>query len=207
MCKNVNLFLKRIFDIIFGIFGVIILMPVTLVIFIINLLNKQRKIFYIQERIGKNGKPFKMLKFNSMVDNADKVLEKYLKENESAAKEYKKYKKIKNDPRITKVGAFLRRTSLDELPQVINVVKGDMSLIGPRPYLPREKGDMDKYYKVITSVKPGLTGPWQVSGRNSVPFRERLSLESRYADKNNIFMDSIIILKTAKTIFEQKGAF
>ena len=141
MCKNVNLFLKRIFDIIFGIFGVIILMPVTLVIFIINLLNKQRKIFYIQERIGKNGKPFKMLKFNSMVDNADKVLEKYLKENESAAKEYKKYKKIKNDPRITKVGAFLRRTSLDELPQVINVVKGDMSLIGPRPYLPREKGD------------------------------------------------------------------
>lgn len=207
MYKNVNLFLKRIFDIIFGTFGVIILMPVTLAIFIINMFKKQRKIFYIQERIGKNGKPFKMLKFNSMVDNADKVLEEYLQENKSAAKEYRKYKKIKNDPRITKVGAFLRRTSLDELPQVINVVKGDMSLIGPRPYLPKEKEDMDKYYRIITSVKPGLTGPWQVSGRNSVPFRERLSLESRYADKNNIFIDSIIILKTAKTIFEQRGAF
>lgn len=201
-----NLFFKRFFDIIFGIIGFGALLPVTIIVFTINSLNK-RKTFYVQERIGKCGREFKMYKFNSMVENADKVLEEYLKQNKAAEKEYKKYKKIKNDPRITKVGTFLRRTSLDELPQFINVLKGDMSLIGPRPYLPKEKKDMDKYYKIITSVKPGLTGPWQIKGRNSIPFRERLSLESRYADRNNIFMDLIIMLKTTKIIFERKGAF
>lgn len=206
MLKKINLFFKRTFDIVFSIIGLIALLPVTIVVFIINICNKQGKIFYVQERIGKTGKTFKMYKFNSMIDDADKVLEEYLKQNEAARKEYKKYKKIKNDPRITKLGAFLRRTSLDELPQFVNIIKGDMSLVGPRPYLPREKTEMDKYFKIITSVKPGLTGPWQVNGRNNLPFKERLSLESRYADKNNVFTDSIIIMKTAKTIFEQKGA-
>lgn len=207
MLKKINLLFKRFFDITFGIIGLGALLPVTIMIFAINTLHKQKKIFYVQERIGKDGKTFKMYKFNSMVDDADKVLEEYLKQNKKAEKEYKKYKKIKNDPRITKTGAFLRRTSLDELPQFINILKGEMSLIGPRPYLLKEKNDMDKYYKIITSVKPGLTGPWQINGRNSVPFRERLSLESRYADKNNIFIDLTIFLKTTKIIFKQKGAF
>lgn len=155
--------IKRTLDIIGGIVGVIALIPTTIVIYIANLIVKDKgPIFFTQERIGKNGKPFKMYKYRSMVLGADEKLKEYLQENEEARKEYKKYKKLKYDPRITKVGAFIRKTSIDELPQLINVLKGDMSLVGPRPYLPREKEDMKYYYPYIIQSKPGLTGFWQV---------------------------------------------
>lgn len=156
-------FVKRTIDIIGSLVGVIALIPLTIGIYIANLINKDKgPIFYTQERIGKNGKLFKMYKFRSMVVGADEKLQEYLKQNRDAREEYKKYKKLKDDPRITKVGKFIRKTSIDEFPQFINVLKGDMSLVGPRPYLPREKEEMGDSYEYITKCKPGITGFWQV---------------------------------------------
>lgn len=155
--------IKRFMDILGGGIGVLTLVPLTLIIWIANRIAKDNgPIFYTQERIGQNGKIFKMYKYRSMVVGADEKLEKYLAENENAREEYKKYKKLKNDPRITIIGKILRKTSLDEFPQFINVLKGDMSLVGPRPYLLREKEEMNGFFKYITSCKPGITGLWQV---------------------------------------------
>lgn len=151
---------KRVIDIGGGLIGTIALIPLTIIIYVARIAMHENDgpIFYDQLRIGKNGKVFKMYKYRSMVIGADEKLHKYLEENEEARKEYKKYKKLKNDPRITKVGNFIRRTSLDEFPQFINVLKGDMSLVGPRPYLPREKEDMGEYYDCIIQTRPGVTG-------------------------------------------------
>ena len=149
---------RRILDIMAGIIGMVILIPLTIAIFIANKISKDDgPIFYYKERIGKNGKTFKMLKYRSMVIDADEQLEKYLKENKEAREEFKKYKKLKNDPRITKVGAFLRKTSIDELPQLVHLLTGKMSLVGPRPYLPKEKQEMGEYYNIIIKNTPGLT--------------------------------------------------
>ena len=154
---------KRGIDIIGGIVGITILVPITCALFLIKLIKKEKgSLFFYQERIGKNGQPFKLYKFRTMIPNADEVLEKILKNDEKARKEYKVSKKLKNDPRVTIIGKFLRKTSLDEFPQFINVLKGDMSLVGPRPYLLREKEDMGYYYYYVTKCKPGLTGLWQV---------------------------------------------
>lgn len=140
------------------------IIPLTIGIYIANLIVKDNgPVFYCQNRIGKDGKLFKMYKFRSMVVGAEKKLEEYLEKNEEAKKEYAEYKKLKNDPRITRVGRFIRKTSIDEFPQFINVLKGEMSLVGPRPYLPGEKEEMHGFYKYITSCKLGLTGFWQVS--------------------------------------------
>ncbi len=156
--------IKRSFDIFFALLGLIALIPITVIVKLVTLLSGDTKsIFYSQTRIGKDGKEFKLYKFRSMIPNADEVLKKYLKENMKAAQEYRKYKKLTNDPRITKIGKVLRKTSLDEVPQVLNILKGDMSIIGNRPYLPREKYDMDDYYEDIIKTKPGLTGFWYVS--------------------------------------------
>lgn len=199
--------LKRTIDIFGGIFGTITLIPLTLVILIANLFSKDAgSIFYVQERIGKDGKKFKMYKFRSMVIDADKKLEKYLQENEEARKEYKQYKKLKNDPRVTKIGKFIRKTSLDEFPQFINVLKGDMSLVGPRPYLEREKEDMTYFYKYIVSCKPGVTGLWQISGRNEVTFKDRISIDMEYFRKHNLKTDIKILKKTVEKIVKREGA-
>ena len=200
--------LKRSVDIFGGIFGTIALIPLTVIIWVANLVSGDRgPVFYSEEkRIGKNGKTFKMYKYRSMVVGADEKLEKYLEENEEARKEYKKYKKLKNDPRITKVGNFLRKTSLDEFPQFINVIKGDMSLVGPRPYLEREKEDMIYYYKYITACKPGVTGLWQVSGRSGVTFNERMNMDMVYVRNQSIKMDVKIVFKTIEKIVKREGA-
>lgn len=150
--------IKRTIDIIAGMIGTIIIIPLTILIFIAHKLSKDDgPIFYSQERIGKNGKTFKMLKYRSMVIDADEQLEKYLEENEDAREEFKKYKKLQNDPRVTKLGKFLRKTSLDELPQLLHLLTGKMSLVGPRPYLPKEQEEMGEYYNIITKSTPGLT--------------------------------------------------
>ena len=204
-----NLFysiIKRTFDILVGILGVLILLPVSIIVKIINLINKDyAPIFYSHVRIGKNGKDFKLYKFRSMVPNADEVLKEMLKDK-SIAEEYNKNKKLQNDPRITKVGKFLRKTSLDEIPQFINILKGDMSLIGNRPYLPREKKDMGKYYEDIIKTKPGLTGYWQVSGRSDISFKNRLKLEKYYSEHCGIKMDIKIFFKTFKVVLFGSGA-
>ena len=199
--------LKRTIDIIAGILGVIALLPLTLIIYIANLACKDKgPIFYTQERYGKNGKIFKLYKYRSMVVGADEKLKEYLEENEEARKEYKKYKKLKDDPRITKVGKFIRKTSFDEFPQFINVLKGDMSLVGPRPYLPREREDINGFFNYITSVKPGITGLWQVNGRSDTTFTERLTLDMSYYYKHNLKMDLKILGKTVKDVVKKEGA-
>lgn len=199
--------LKRAIDIIAGIFGIIALLPLTLIIYIANLICKDKgPVFYTQERYGKNGKIFKLYKYRSMVVGADEKLKEYLAENEEARKEYKEYKKLKDDPRITKVGKFIRKTSLDEFPQFINVLKGDMSLVGPRPYLPREREDINGFFNYITSVKPGITGLWQVNGRSDTTFTERLTLDMSYYYKHNLKMDLKILGKTVKDVVKKEGA-
>lgn len=163
--QQIEKIVKRTMDIIGSIIGIVFLMPLTIIIFIANILSDDNgPIFYTQDRIGKNGKLFKMYKYRSMVVGADEKLCKYLEENENAREEYKKYKKLKQDPRITKIGKIIRKTSIDEFPQFINVLKGEMSLVGPRPYLLREKEDMEKsHYSEIITIKPGITGYWQVN--------------------------------------------
>ena len=201
-------FIKRTIDILAGIVGIILLIPITLVVAIMRIIKKENSgpIFYEQLRIGKNGKQFRMYKFRSVCLNADETLKKYLEENEDAKREYKKYKKLKYDPRITKVGKVLRATSLDEFPQFINVLKGDMSLVGPRPYLPREKNDMGKYYNIIIKIKPGVTGPWQIRGRSNISFEDRLKIDAEYIQKMSITNDVKMVLKTLTKVVKKDGA-
>lgn len=200
-------FIKRVFDILFSLIGLIVLIPCIIIIKIANMLTKDfNSVFYTQDRIGKNGKIFKLYKFRSMIPNADKVLEEMLKEDNEITREYKLNKKLKNDPRISKVGKVIRKLSIDELPQVINILKGDMSLIGNRPYLPREKKDMGKYYKEIIKTRPGLTGYWQVNGRSATTFKDRLKLESYYSKHCGLKMDIKIFFKTFKVVLFKDGA-
>ena len=147
-----------------------------------------------------------MYKFRTMVPNADEVLVELMRKNPEFRNEYFKNKKVKNDPRITKVGRFLRKTSLDEVPQFINVLLGDMSLVGNRPYLPIEKEDMGGYFRIITSTKPGLTGIWQVSGRSNTTFQKRLILEKNYSLHLSFKKDLEIIWKTIVQVFKKDGA-
>lgn len=201
------LFIKRLFDIVCGLLGCILILPIAIVVKIAYVCDKDfSSIFYSQIRIGKNGKKFKMYKFRSMVPNADEILFKTLEIDKVAAEEYRKNKKFKNDPRITKVGRVMRKLSIDELPQLINILKGDMSMIGNRPYLPREKDDMGEYYKDIIKTKPGLTGYWQVNGRSDTTFNERLKLESFYSNHNSLVLDIKIFFKTFQVVLFGKGA-
>lgn len=201
------LVIKRIFDILISIIGLILLIPIALVIKIAYMCTGDfTSIFFVQERIGKNGKLFKFFKFRSMVPNADEVLFRTLELDELIAAEYKKNKKLKNDPRITKIGKVIRKLSIDELPQFINVFLGDMSLIGNRPYLPREKQDMGEYFDGIVMTKPGLTGYWQVNGRSNTTFEERLELEKEYSEKASLLLDIKIFFKTFIVVLFGKGA-
>ena len=188
--------------------GVVALIPLTIIIYITRIVLKENDgpIFYDQLRIGKDGKVFKMYKYRSMVIGADEKLFKYLEENEEARKEYKEYKKLKDDPRITKIGKFLRKTSLDEFPQFINVLKGDMSLVGPRPYLPREKEDMGEYYTYIIKSRPGITGYWQIAGRSDVNFDDRLKMDYDYNKNRSLKTDLKILVKTVLNVMKKEGA-
>lgn len=199
--------IKRIFDIICSLIGILLLIPVTLVTKICYLITGDRKsIFYKQKRIGKDGKEFDFYKLRSMIPNADEVLAKMLEEDTEQTKEYKLNKKLENDPRITKVGKVLRKTSLDELPQFINVLKGDMSVIGNRPYLPREKEDMGEYFDDIEKTKCGIVSLWAVEGRSNLSFEKRLKLEQYYSNNQSLLMDVKIFFKVFKVVLFSKGA-
>lgn len=191
------LVVKRVFDIVFGLVGLFFLIPITLVVKIAYLCTGDTySIFYAQPRIGKNGKVFKMVKFRSMVPNAEQELVELMKTDKKIEKEYTENKKLVDDPRITKVGKIIRRWSIDETPQFLNVFWGSMSLIGNRPYLLGEKKEMGKYYKDIVRVKPGITGLWQISGHNDVSFKSRLELEQTYADLMCFSLDAHIFWRT-----------
>ena len=201
------LVIKRIFDILISIIGLILLIPIALIIKVAYMCTGDfTSIFFVQERIGKNGRLFKFFKFRSMVPNADEILFRTMELDEIVAQEYNKNKKLKDDPRVTKIGKLIRKLSIDEFPQFINVFLGEMSLIGNRPYLPREKQDMGKYYEDIIKTKPGLTGYWQVSGRSNTTFEKRLELEKEYSDNASLKLDIKIFFKTFAVVLFGKGA-
>jgi len=200
--------MKKIFDIGFSIFALIITLPITIPIAIVIKLTDGGNIIYGHERVGKDGKKFKVLKFRSMYMDADKKLKEILVNDPKAKEEWEKTFKLKNDPRVTPIGKFLRKSSLDELPQFINVLKGDMSVVGPRPVVEEE---LTKYYKekaeLYKSVKPGVTGYWQVEGRSDTDYDERIRMDEYYIKNQSFLLDLKIILKTIKVMLTGKGAY
>lgn len=198
---------KRLFDIVVGLIGTICLLPIMLVVKIANLFQGDKEsIIFKQKRIGKNGKEINIYKIRSMVPHAEDVLEELMRNNPQIREEYITNKKLENDPRITKVGAFIRKTSLDEFAQFINILKGDMTVVGPRPYLLREKEDMGEYYADIICCKPGLTGLWQVEGRSDIGFVNRCKLDRFYRAHRSILFDMKIFVKTFLSVLQSKGA-
>lgn len=202
--KKGYLIAKRIMDICGALVGLICLSWLFLIVAIlIKLEDPKGPVFFKQVRVGKDGKEFYMYKFRSMVTNAEELLESLLHLNEVSGAMFK----MKDDPRITKVGKFIRKTSIDELPQLWNVLKGDMSLVGPRPPLPREVAQYTEYDKQRLLVTPGCTGLWQVSGRNDLGFNEMVELDLKYIRERSILYDLKIILKTIKIMIKPNSAY
>lgn len=203
--KTSYLFIKRLFDILMALIGVLFMLPIAIIVKISYLCTGDKEsIFYTQRRIGKNGKVFNLYKFRSMVCNADEVLKEMLKQ-EKYKKQWKKYQKIDNDPRITKVGKFLRKSSLDEMPQFLNVLKGEMSMIGPRPLVEGELDEHGGNHEIYESVRCGITSNWAVAGRSDVSYDERLELEYYYVKHMGLLLDLKIIFKTISVVFLKKG--
>ena len=199
---------KRAIDIIGAIIGIILLIPTIILVYIARKILKedQGPLFYKQLRYGKNGKIFRLYKFRSMCINADKKLKEYLDNNEDAKNEFEKTHKLQKDPRITKLGNFIRKTSLDELPQMINILKGEMSFVGPRPVISEEVEEYGVNKDKFLSVTPGLTGYWQVNGRSNTTYEERMLMELYYVENCSLWLDTKIFFKTFITVFKKEGA-
>lgn len=202
-----NIFIKYLFEKIL----VVLILPLALLLhlFLIILIKKDSKgsIFFKQKRFGLRGKTFSCYKYRTMYINGDEVLKEYLAQNPDEVEYYSVYHKYKNDPRITKIGSFLRATSLDEFPQFFNILRGDMNLIGPRPYMLNEKIKIGRYNEdIILKVKPGITGLWQVSGRNELTFDERIELDKWYIQNWSLWMDFVIFMKTINVVLSKVGA-
>lgn len=195
-------FVKRLTDIILSLSALIVLAPIMIIIMILIKIDSKGPVFFSQKRVGKNGKIFKMYKFRSMITNAEDLLKELKNKNEMAGPMFK----IKHDPRITKIGKFIRKTSLDELPQLLNVLKGDMSLVGPRPNLPNEVKQFDKWMLDKLVIRPGLTCFWQVMGRNNIDFEEWMKLDIEYLEKRSFKLDMLLIFKTVKVLFGDSTA-
>lgn len=194
---------KRLIDIVGSLCGIILLSPLFLIVAIlIKLEDPKGKVFFAQERNGRYPKTFKMYKFRSMVHNAEDLLKDLMDRNEQTGPVFK----INDDPRITKVGKFIRKTSIDELPQLFNVLKGDMSLVGPRPPIPHEVDQYNSYQMQRLAVKPGLTCIWQVSGRNNIGFDEWVEMDIEYIKTRNLWLDINLILKTVGVLFGDDNA-
>ncbi len=207
--KKIYLFIKCFFDIFFSAIFLIIGSPIFISIGILIKFSSRGPILYRHKRIGKNNKEFFCIKFRTMHPEADDILENLLLKNEKIKNEFTKTQKIKNDPRITRIGKFLRKTSLDEIPQFINVLKMDMSIIGPRPIIKNEKLKYGKSINKFLSIKPGITGLWQVSGRNNLSYKKRVQLDLIYIDNLNLIMDLRIFIRTFGVIFfpMDRGAY
>lgn len=201
--KNVYSFFKRAIDIIGSLIGLILASPILLIVGILIKLESKGPIVFSQIRVGLKGKEFKMYKLRSMVVNAEELKKKLEEQNEMSGPMFK----IKDDPRITKVGKFIRKTSIDELAQLINVLKGDMSLVGPRPSLPNEVAELEEWMLERLEVKPGLTCYWQVMGRNKIGFEEWMRLDIRYVRERSLWLDIKLILRTFFVLFGDNNAY
>jgi len=200
--------IKRLIDLIVALFLIILFLPIWIIIPILIKLNSGGSIIYSHRRVGKGGKEFSLLKFRTMVENADEIL---FKRNKKLLEKFKQGDwKLKNDPRITKWGKWIRNLTIDEFPQLLNVLKGEMSIVGPRAYVKQEIDEQTKKHpetkkliKKILSVKPGITGPWQTSGRNEVPFKKRAEMDYKYARNHSLWQDLIIIIRTPKAMISK----
>ncbi|WP_051598598.1 undecaprenyl-phosphate galactose phosphotransferase WbaP [Selenomonas ruminantium] len=198
---------KFVFDMVVTFFGCILISPFFILLAILVGIDNKGRIFFAHRRVGRNGKEFDCYKFQTMVSNADEALKKYLAENPAAQKEWAENFKLTHDPRVTRLGAFLRRTSLDELPQVFNVLKGEMSLVGPRPIV---QGEVCKYGDNIREyymVRPGITGMWQTSGRSDTTYEERVEMDTWYVRNWSVWLDMKYLVKTFKAVLEKRGAY
>lgn len=193
---------KRGIDFTFSFLGLVILFPILLIVALLIKFDSKGPIFFKQERVGLMGEKFYMYKFRSMVINAEKLKDKLQKENEMSGPMFK----MKKDPRITRVGRFIRKTSIDELPQLFNVIKGEMSLVGPRPSLPKEVDKFEPWMLKRLEVKPGLTCYWQVSGRNSIGFEEWMRLDCKYVNDRSTWLDLKLIFRTFFVLFGDEDA-
>ncbi len=208
LLKPKNLIIKKSLSLILALISCVVLIPWFLIIAAAILLDSRGPVFYSQDRVGKDGKLFKIFKFRSMHIDADLQFDALLERDLSARAEWKEFQKIRGkDPRVTRVGRFLRKWSLDELPQLLNVLRGDMSLIGPRPYLPREQERIRERGRLIFQIDPGITGLWQVRGRNLLTFDDRLHLDEFYIHNWSFWLDTVILLKTVRVLLRNEGAF
>jgi undecaprenyl-phosphate galactose phosphotransferase len=208
LVKPWNILIKSLFDKCLTILLLLILFPLFLVIALAIKLESKGPVIFIQDRIGKYRKTFKICKFRSMYLDNESRLKAYLEAHPEAKEEWERFRKLKNhDPRVTKVGRFIRKFSLDEIPQLLNVLQSKMSLVGPRPYLPEELENRKQISETIARVKPGLTGLWQISGRSDIAFEERLNMDEYYIRNWSLWLDIVIILKSLKAWLEGKGAY
>lgn len=194
---------KRIVDIILGCIGLVLLSPVFLILAICIKIDSKGPVIFAHKRIGKNGKEFNMYKFRSMYENAEEMIENF---NEEQKREWQENFKLENDPRITKVGKFLRKTSLDELPQIVNIIKGDLSIVGPRPIVDEELEKYGENKEKFLSITPGLTGYWQANGRSNTTYEERMQMELYYIDNQSLWLDIKIFFKTIVSVLKKEGA-
>jgi len=197
---------KRLLDIVMVCSFLPCLVPLLLIVAVIVRISSPGPILYRQRRIGRFGSEFELWKFRSMYVNGDEILHHHLLANDEAAREWRQTRKLKMDPRVTKLGRLLRRTSLDELPQFINVLAGDMSLVGPRPIVSAEKAQYRDAYFFYASARPGLTGLWQVSGRSNLSYHQRVALDEVYIRRWNLALDIQILWRTARVVWQSKGA-
>ncbi len=202
-----NLRLKRMLDLIVTMVGGTLILPFLLVIFLLVWMDSRGHVFYRAQRMGQDGKLFTCVKFRTMVPEAEETLQQMLRENAELREEYSKYHKLRVDPRVTHIGRILRKYSLDELPQLYNVLRGEMSLVGPRPYLPRESEKVGAAQNEILRVPPGVTGPWQVAGRNHTSFKERIEIDAYYVRNWSIWLDFIILARTMSGLKPGRGAY
>ena len=207
LAQRRNRLFKRIFDITATVIGGILILPVALIVAILIYLDSPGPIVFGHKRVGQGGKEFPCYKFRSMVPNAQEALEIYLKENPEAREEWERDFKLKDDPRVTKIGKFLRKTSLDELPQLWNVLIGDMSLVGPRPIVRAEVEKYGEYINDFYLVPPGITGVWQVSGRSDTTYEERVLMDSWYVHNWSVWIDIVYLVKTVFAVIKSKGAY
>lgn len=198
---------KRLFDIVFSLAVFVLFSPLFLFIACVIRCSSEGKIFYSQPRLGYRGRVFRCYKFRTMHRNAHQNLRKLLDNNPALYSEWCRHRKLKNDPRIFSFGRFLRKTSLDELPQFWNVLLGDLSVVGPRPYMVSEKKEVGDVLAIILSVKPGITGIWQTSGRSTTSFHERIILDLTYVKKKSLLLDTLLVLKTIPQIFFSRNAY
>jgi Undecaprenyl-phosphate galactose phosphotransferase WbaP len=198
---------KRVLDIMVTVLGGFLILPLILILCLLVWIESRGPIFYADKRMGRDGTPFSCVKFRTMVPDAESLLQRMLADDDEIREEYFKYHKLRDDPRVTYIGRFLRKTSLDELPQLWNVLRGEMSLVGPRPYLPRESADIGATQREILRVAPGITGPWQVAGRNHTSFGERVRMDACYVRDWSIWLDLVLLARTVRCLLLSRDAY